>query len=227
MKIDSIGSVKKVIAVAKNDGSVKTLIDNPSYEQPLNPETKRIDIKSALGKGNLQIIKDMGLKNSYKSQIELKYGEIAQDLAYYFAKSEQIPTSIGLGVLVMPGGEIKQAGGFIIQVMPGAKAEDIDLIEKNIRSFPNLTDVMDMGYKIEKILTNFILKNLKVEIKKTIHAKYHCECNLKKMEKVIKTLGEKEIRKNIDMKKPITVLCDFCQDKYIFSPEKLNEIIKE
>lgn len=142
LKIDGDGPAGVAIITARKNGYVKGYVKNPEIEILLNKQTKTFDIQKAIGRGTLTIIKDLGMKNPYIGQIELKYSTIAKDLTYYFAKSEQIPSSVGLGVMVMPDGTIKQAGGFIIQVLPEAPEKVISKIEENLAKFPNLTDMI-------------------------------------------------------------------------------------
>jgi molecular chaperone Hsp33 len=227
LKIDGDGPAGTAIVTARKDGNVKCYTNNPEIEIPLNVDTKTFDIKNAIGNGTLTIIKDLGMKSPYIGQIELVYSTIAKDLTYYFAKSEQIPSSVGLGVLVIPDGNVKKAGGFIIQLLPGATEDIILKIEDNLAKFPNLTDMMDMGHSIEDLLTKFILKDLAAEIKQTSSVKYQCDCSIEKFEEGIKLLSKKELQEAIDTNETLTIHCHFCNTDYDFDKQKIEKILEQ
>ncbi len=227
LKIDGDGPAGVAIATARKNGYVKGYAKNPEVEIPLNKHTKTFDIQNAIGNGTLTIIKDLGMKSPYIGQIELKYGTIAKDLTFYFAKSEQIPSSVGLGVLVMPDGKIKQAGGFIIQVLPETPEKVISKIEENLAKFPNLTDMMDMGHSIEDIISKFILKGLEPEIKETAPVQYKCDCSIEKFEDGIKLLSKKELQEAIETNETLTIHCHFCNTDYNFNKNKIEKILEQ
>jgi len=227
IKIDGDGPVGKAIVTANKKGEVKGYVNNPQLELSLNNETQSIDVAKAVGKGTLTIIKDLGLKNPYMGQVELKYGTIAKDLTYYFAVSEQVPSSVGLGVLIEPDGSIRQAGGFIVQLMPNTPEEVISQLEENLAKFPNLTDVMDMGLPIEKIMTDFILKGFNPEFLEEIEAKYKCNCSYRKFEKGLKLLSKEELQEAIDTNETLTVHCHFCNKDYNYGKDKIEKILAE
>ncbi|MCD4817477.1 MAG: Hsp33 family molecular chaperone HslO [Candidatus Cloacimonetes bacterium] len=227
LKIDCNGPIKGILITAKNNGDVKGYAKNPEVELPLNSETKSIDIKNALGTGQITIIKDLGLKHPYVGTVELLYGEIAEDITYYFAKSDQIPTSVGLGVLIDKNGEVKKSGGFIIQLMPGIPEETIVQIEKNLEKFPNLTDMMDMGYSIEELIINYILKRLDAKVTETKSIQYKCDCSKEKFRKGLKLLEKKELEVAIQNKEVLQTNCHFCNKTYDYKVDDIKEIIKE
>lgn len=227
LKIDGDGPAGVAIVTARKNGNVKGYAKYPEVEIPLNEQTKTFDIQNTIGNGTLTVIKDLGLKHPYIGQIELKYGTIAKDLTYYFAKSEQIPSSVGLGVLVMPDGTIKKAGGFIIQVLPETKEDVISKIEKNLSKFPNLTDMMDMGHSIEDVISMFILKGLEPEVKETAPVKYQCDCTKEKFELGIKLLSKKELQEAIDTNETLTIHCHFCNTDYNFDKKKIEKILEK
>ena len=227
LKIDGDGPAGVAIVTARRNGNVKGYVKYPEVEIPLNEQTKTFDIKNAIGNGTLSIIKDLGMKSPYIGQIELQYGTIAKDLTFYFAKSEQIPSSVGLGVLVMPDGSIKQAGGFIIQVLPETEEDVISKIEENLSKFPNLTDMMDMGHSIEDIISKFILKDLEPEVKETAPVKYKCDCSREKFELGIKLLSKKELQEAIDTNETLTIHCHFCNTDYDFDKKKIEKILEQ
>jgi molecular chaperone Hsp33 len=223
LKIDADGLSGKAIVTATKNGDVKAYMRNPSNEFPL--KNKQFDLPTALGDGYLTIIKDIGMKNPYVGQVELRYKTIAQDLTYYFVQSEQIPSSVGLGVLIFPGGKVRQAGGFIVQLMPGASENTISKLEDNLRKFPNYTDVMDMGYDSQQIIEKFILKDLRPVIKDTQDFRYRCNCSKTKFAGGLKMLEKSELEDMICQNKTIKVDCHFCNTTYEFTPAELEEIL--
>lgn len=224
LKIMSDGPLGNIITTADNAGHIKGYVQHPQTELPRT--ANGIDVKGALGKGYLQIIKDLGMKEPYVGQIELLYREIAQDLTYYYAKSEQIPSSVGLGVLIEPDGSVRQAGGFMVQIMPNTPEEVISKVETNLKQFPNLTDVMDMGYDIERIVDKFILKDMGIDIKERKSIRYYCDCSYEKFSAGISMLEPEEIEESIKKGESITAHCHFCNKDYTYEPEKLKHILK-
>ena len=227
LKIDGDGPTGVALVTARKNGNVKCYTKHPEIEIPLNEDTKTFDVKNAIGNGFLTIIKDLGMKSPYIGQTELKYGTIAKDLTYYFAQSEQIPSSVGLGVLVMPDGTIKKAGGFIIQVLPETPETVISQIESNLEKFPNLTDMMDLGHSMEDLITKFILKDLGPEIKDTSPVNYQCDCSIEKFEDGIKLLSKKELQEAIDTDETLTIHCHFCNTDYNFDKKKIEKILEQ
>jgi len=226
IKIDGDGPIGKALVTAVKNGSVKGYVNHPQMELSLNAENNSIDVASAVGSGMLTIIKDLSLKNPYIGQVELKYGTIAKDLTYYFVTSEQIPSSVGLGVLIEPDGSIRQAGGFIIQLMPDTPGDVISNLEKNLSNFPNLTDMMDMGYAIEEIIDKFILKGFEPVFLEEIEAKYKCNCSEKKFEKGLKLLSKQELQVAIDQEETLTVHCHFCNKEYHYKKDRIEKILQ-
>jgi len=227
LKIDGDGPCGNTLVTARKNGNVKGYTKHPKVELPINEISKTFDIQNAIGSGTLTIIKDLGMKNPYVGQIELKYSTIAKDLTYYFPQSEQIPSSVGLGVLVMPDGRIKKAGGFIIQVLPNTPDSVISQIEENLAKFPNLTDMMDMGHSIEDLISKFILKGLGPEIKETSPVRYKCDCSKEKFEDGIKLLSNKELQEAIKTNETIKVHCHFCNTDYNFDRKKIEKILEQ
>jgi len=223
IKIDGDGPSGKAIVTVNSRSQIKGLISNPQADPEADVKGVKYIDKMMLGKASITIIKDMGLKNPYSGQTEMIYGNIAQDLTYYYAKSEQTPTSIGLGVLLFPDGKIRKAGGFMVQVMPDCSENTIAQIETNLRSFPNLTDVLDMGYSLEHIIEKMILKNLDVEIFSMPDPVYKCGCSRTKMKNAVKLLNEKEIKESLKDPGYIEVNCHFCNKSYRFSKEDLSK----
>jgi molecular chaperone Hsp33 len=222
VKVDGDGPSGKAIVTVNDKSQIKGFISNSGADPESNTGRVYID-KAMLGNGSISIIKDMGLKEPYSGKTEMIYGNIAQDLTYYYVKSEQIPTSIGLGVLIFPDGSIKKAGGFIVQMMPGYNEKTVEIIENNLKSFPNLTDVLDMGYSLEHIIENMILKGLDIEFYNSSEPVYKCGCSRAKMKNVVKLLNKKEIEDSLKSPGFIEVNCHFCNRSYKFTRENLSK----
>ena len=224
IKLSGSGEVKTVIVTSDNQGRIKCYISNPKVELALRDDGS-INVGGALGEGTLTVTKDMGSGHPYQGTIELQNGEIATDLSYYFSQSEQIPTAMGLGVLIEPGGEIRQAGGFLVQLMPDADDTVIDILERNLRELPNLTDLLDMGYQIEEILEKLILMGLDIKILLTQAAEYYCDCSRKKFLHGVKLLDKVELEDSIAKSEDVVVQCHFCNKEYHYGNDDLKEIL--
>lgn len=226
VKINGNGIVKTVIVTSNNQGQVKAYINNGQAELPLS-ESGRIDVGGLLEKGNLTVIRDLGERQPYSGTIELKNGEVATDLSYYYSQSEQVPTAVGLGVLVEAQGEIRQAGGFIVQLMPETDEDVIEKLEKNLADLPNLTDLLDMGYQIEKILEEMVLADLAPRVMKTIPASYHCDCSQAKFEQGLRLLDKQELEEYLRKGEEVKVKCHFCNTEYHYGKASIEKILNE
>lgn len=224
LQIRGDGPAKGLTVTADSKANVKGYAIEPQVMLPPNALGK-LDVGGALGAGFLSVIKDMGLKEPYVGQTELQTGEIAEDLTYYFATSEQVPSAVGLGVLMERDNTVKQAGGFIIQLMPFAEEEVIEKLEKKLAEVTSVTKLLDDGNTPEQIL-EILLGDLGVEITDTMPAKYYCNCDKERVEKAIVSIGKKEINEMIQDGKPIEVKCHFCNTAYQFTIEDLKQIIK-
>lgn len=222
IQIKGDGPLGGIVTVSDADANVRGYVYNPQIEVPLNEEGK-LNVSKAVGAGYLNIIRDMGLKEPYIGYVDLLTGEIADDIAYYYAYSEQIPSVVGLGVLVEKDGTIANSGGFIIQLMPGASNELVDYIERKSLEIPNVTEMLALGKTPEDIL-EFILgeKGLKFADKTT--CKYSCNCSRDRMERNLISLGQKEIQEIIDEQGEAEVVCHFCNTKYIFTKDDLQNL---
>ena len=185
----------------------------------------KINVADALGIGLLNVIKDMGLKEPYVGQTILETSEIAQDLTYYYMNSEQIPSSVGLGVLMEKDNTVKCAGGFIIQLMPFAEDAVIDKLEENLKGITSVTELLEQGHTPETLL-EVLLGNLGLEITDTLPARFYCNCSKERVEKAVVSIGRKEIQEMIDDGEDIEVKCHFCNTAYRYSVEELKQIIK-
>jgi molecular chaperone Hsp33 len=226
IKINSYGKVKSVLVTANNQGRIKGYIDNPSAEMPLT-KAGSIDVGGILGGGSLTVIRDLHTKSPYSGSIELQNGEIGTDITWYFSQSEQTPTSVGLGVLIEPGGKIRQAGGFIVQLMPEADEEVIDILETNLHNLPNFTDLLDMGYSLEKILQKVILTNLAPKINDVLPALYFCHCSKAKFEYSLRLLEKSDLQNILEKGEDIVVKCHFCNKEYHYDKADMKRMIAE
>ncbi len=224
IQIKCEGPIKGLTVTADVNGNVKGYVENPDVMLPPSKAGK-LDVAAALDLGVLSVIKDMGLKEPYVGQTILQTSEIAEDLTYYFATSEQVPSSVGLGVLMEKDNTVKQAGGFIIQVMPFVEDAVLDKLEENIKKIDSVTAMLDKGYTPEQILET-VLEGMDVEFTDTVPTRFYCNCTKERVEKAIVSIGKKDIQEMIDDGKEIEVNCHFCNTSYKFTVDELKEIIK-
>lgn len=225
LQIRGDGPLQGLTVTADSQGNVKGYALEPQVMLPPSSLGK-LDVGGAIGSGMLRIIKDMGLKEPYVGQTTLQTGEIAEDLTYYFATSEQVPSSVGLGVLMEKDNTVKQAGGFIIQLMPFTQEDVIEKLEENLAAFSSVTQVLDEGKTPEEMLA-MLLDGMDVEITERRPAKFYCNCDKKRVEKAIISIGEKEIREMVEEGKDIEVKCHFCNKAYNFSVEELKDLLRK
>ncbi len=225
LQIKGDGPVGSITVTADAQGKVKGYPLVPDVILPANAVGK-LDVSGALGNGMLRIIKDMGLKEPYVGQTQLQTGEIAEDLTYYFATSEQTPSSVGLGVLMEKNNTVKQAGGFILQLMPFAEDALIDKLEENLSKITSVTALLDEGNTPEQML-EVLLEGMEPEFSEVTPIKWQCDCNRGRIEKVLFSLGRKELKSMIDDGEEIEVNCQFCNTHYKFSVEELQKIYQQ
>ncbi|MCI8584970.1 MAG: Hsp33 family molecular chaperone HslO [Lachnospiraceae bacterium] len=224
LQIKCSGPVKGLTVTADSRGHVKGFADVPQVMLPPNAKGK-LDVGGALDLGVLSVIKDLGMKEPYIGQTELKTGEIGDDLTYYFASSEQTPSSVGLGVLMERNNTVKQAGGFILQLMPFASEEVVDRLEKKLKSIESVTSYLDRGFTPEQLLEELI-GEFGVEFLERAEASFSCNCSKERVEKAIVSIGRKELNEMVQEGKPIEVKCHFCNTAYEFTAEDLKNIVK-
>ncbi len=224
LQVKGDGPIGGITVTADSQGNVKGYVNEPQVMLPPSLVGK-LDVGGAVGNGYLRVIKDMGLKEPYIGQTDLQTGEIAEDLTYYFATSEQVPSCVGLGVLMEKDNTVKQAGGFIIQLMPFASDEVITKLEQNLAEFSTVTKVLDEGKSPEEML-ELLLGNMGLEITDTMPAQFTCNCDKKRVEKAIISIGEKDMKEMIADGKDIEVNCHFCNTAYHFSVEELKAMLK-
>ena len=224
VKIQGDGPIGSLTVTADSHGHVKGYAQNPVVLIQANSIGK-LDVAGAIGKGVLSVIKDIGLKDPYVGQTDLVSGEIAEDLTYYFAVSEQTPSSVGLGVLMNKDNTVHEAGGFIIQLMPDATEELIDKLEQRIKEITSVTEMLEQGMTPEEIL-NHILGDMNLEILDTVPTEFYCNCSKDRVSKAVMSIGAEELQKMIDDDKPIEVNCHFCNSHYTFTVEELKQMLE-
>lgn len=224
LKINGDGPMQGLLVTADAKANVKGYAFQPDVMLPPSPLGK-LDVGRAVGKGLLTVIKDMGLKEPYTGQTELVSGEIAEDITYYYATSEQVPSSVALGVLMNRDNTVKVAGGFIIQLLPFAEEEVIAKLEEKISNLKSITTMLDQDMTPEMILEE-LLGDMGLEILDRIPTQFDCNCSKERVEKAIISIGEKDLQEMIDDNEPIEVNCHFCNKHYLFSVDDLKEFIK-
>ena len=219
------GPIGKVTVTADSMGHVKGYVDNPSVMLPPNSIGK-LDVGGAVGHGYLQVIKDMGLKEPYCGQVAIQTGEVAEDLTYYYVTSEQIPSSVGLGVLMnKEDGTVKYAGGFIIQLMPFVDDDVLEKLEANLMKIDSVTKMLDDGKTPEQILEH-ILEGFDIEFNDEQAIEFYCNCSRERVEKALISVGKKELDSMIEDGEPVSINCHFCNTNYLFDVEELKRLSK-
>ena len=224
IQVKGTGPVGGLTVTANSKAQVKGYAVQPQVILPASAAGK-LDVGGAVGNGILRVVKDMGLKEPFASQVEVQTGEIAEDLTYYFAVSEQVPSSVGLGVLMNPNNTVRQAGGFIVQLMPFADESTISKLEESIKKLKPVTTMLDEGNTPEQML-EIVLEGLDVQITDTLPTSYECDCSKERFGRGIISIGRKDIVEMINDGKPVEVCCQFCEKKYIFSIEEMKELLK-
>ena len=225
LQIHASGPLNGMTVTADAKGNVKGYVGNPNVVIHAN-EKGKLDVAGAVGIGFMNVIKDMGLKEPYLGQTELRTSEIAEDLTYYFATSEQVPSSVGLGVLMEKDNTVKQARGFILQLMPFTEEEVINRLEENLKRVTSVTGMLEEGKTPEGILET-LLEGFDIEINDRVPTQFHCNCSKERVEKALISIGRKEIQEMIDEGKEIEMNCHFCNKNYKFSVEDLKRILHE
>lgn len=223
LQINGDGPLGGITVTADSRGDVKGYVQNPDVILP--PKNGKLDVGGAVGIGLLTVIKDMGLKEPYSGQTILVTSEIAEDLTYYFANSEQVPSSVGLGVLMEKDNTVKCAGGFIVQLMPFAEEKVISRLEENVGKITSVTRLLEEGYTPQRLLED-LTEGLDLEITDTMPARFYCNCSKERVERAVASIGAKDIREMIDEGKDIEVKCHFCNTAYSYSVDELKNILK-
>ena len=217
IKINGNGEAKGITVTAHNDASVKGFIGNPYIDRPLN-EKGKLDVGGAI------VIKDLGLKDPYIGQVPIQTGEIAEDFAYYFTVSEQTPSAVSLGVLVDRDLSIKAAGGFIVQMMPGADELLADVITYRLEEIPPITTLISEGKTIEEIL-EFIFEGMDLKLLDSLKPEYKCDCSRDRVEKALISVGKETLKEIYDDQKTEEIVCNFCNKKYEFTNQEIGKLL--
>jgi len=224
IQIKGDGPLGGIVAVSDAEANVRGYVNNPSVELPLNSQGK-FDVAGAIGKnGYLNVIRDLGLKEPYVGYVELFTGEIGEDIAYYYAFSEQIPSVVSLGVLVAPDASVVNAGGYIIQLMPGAEEGLVEALENKICSLKPVTTLLEEGKSPEDLL-ELILGEIGLEITEKYSCRYLCNCSRDRMERNLISIGTKDIMEMAVEQHGAELQCHFCNRKYNFTEEELMSLI--
>ena len=224
LQIKAGGPIQGITVTADSQGNVKGYVGNPDVCIPANSKGK-LDVAGAVGPGFLTVIKDMGLKEPYSGQVMLQTCEIAEDLTYYFATSEQVPSAVGLGVLMNKNNTVRQAGGFIVQLMPFAEEEVISRLEQNVQKINSVTNLLEEGHTPESLLEK-VLEGFDVQINEKMDTRFRCNCSKERVAKALISIGRKELNEMIQEGKPIEMNCHFCNTNYNFTVEELKEILR-
>ena len=223
VQIKGNGPLGTITAVAESDGCVRGYLQNPAAELPLKPNG-HLDVGGGVGRGYLMVIKDIGVGEPFSGTTVLHNGEIAEDITKYFAESEQIPSAVALGVLVDTDQSVKQAGGYLVQLMPGATEEDIDRLEQNIAAAGAMTTMMENGLSLEDIVRR-VLDGFAVEFLEEVPIAYRCGCSRAKVTRALISLGKEELTRLRDDEDGIEVTCQFCDKVYQLSREEIGTLL--
>ena len=224
LQIKAGGPLQGITVTADSQGNIKGYVGNPDVCIPANSKGK-LDVAGAVGPGFLTVIKDMVLKEPYSGQVMLQTCEIAEDLTYYFATSEQVPSAVGLGVLMNKNNTVRQAGGFIVQLMPFAEEEVISRLEQNVQKINSVTNLLEEGHTPESLLEK-VLEGFDVQINEKMDTRFRCNCSKERVAKALISIGRKELNEMIQEGKPIEMNCHFCNTNYNFTVEELKEILR-
>lgn len=224
LQVRGAGPVHGITATADAAGHVKGYADNPQAMMPPNSVGK-LDVGGVIGAGVLHVMKDMGMKEPYVSTITLQTGEIADDLTYYFVASEQVPSVVALGVLMNRDNTVRQAGGFIVQLMPFTSEEIISRLEEKLTKITSVTELLEEGKTPEELLES-VLGELGLEITDRMPVSFRCDCSRERVEKVLLSLGKKDLQEMIDEGKEVELHCHFCNRNYTFSVEEVERLMK-
>lgn len=225
VKVEGNGPLGVIVADSNSAGDVRGYVSNPHVDFELNKHGK-LDVARAVGtEGSLSVVKDLGLRDYFTGQVPIVSGEISEDFTYYFAHSEQIPSAVGAGVLINPDHSVLAAGGFIVQMLPGADEGMIDRLEDQIKKFPAISSLIQQGYTPEKVLQT-LFQNEEVKIHERLPIRFKCKCSDERVEQAIIGLGREEIKKMIDEDQGAEVTCHFCNKTYHFTEKDLERLMK-
>ncbi len=224
LRLISQGPLEGMVTTTDAYGNVRGYVGNPQVFLQKN-DTKKLDVSKAVGPGRLSVTKDLKMKNMFTSGVELQTGEIAEDLAYYFTASEQIPSAVSLGVKVNDDNTVKNAGGFILQRMPGCPEETIELIEKRLKNLPPVSKMLEDGLSPEEMIELITKGDHRILL--TMDLQYQCDCNREKFERGLISLGESQLKEILETDGHIETVCHFCKTKYDFNASQIKALIEE
>ena len=218
------GPLGSVMVVANNKAEVKGYVSNAMAEAQELPNGK-LNVGGIIGNGSLNVIKDIGLKEPYVGNVPLQTGEIAEDFAYYYAVSEQVPSAVALGVLVNKNGTVKRAGGYIIQILPDTPDEIISLIENRLANIKSITEMLEEGMSLEEIAT-YVSDDLNTRAIEEIVPEFKCDCSRERMEKALLTIGKTDLEE-LQKDEKTELECHFCDKKYIFTSDDIKQLLED
>ena len=224
LRINCDGPIGGLLVTADNQGRAKGYVNDPTVMLPPNSKGK-LDVGGALDLGVLSVIRDTGLKEPYVGQTILVTSEIAEDLTYYFAVSEQVPSTVALGVLMNKDNTVRQAGGFIIQLMPGASDEIIDRLETRVGGIDSITSMLDKDMSPEDIL-GFVLGDFDLIINERTDSCFQCDCSKERVSRALLSIGKKDLQELVDEGEDVEMQCHFCNKKYVFTPQEITSMLK-
>lgn len=222
IQVKGDGPIGQIVVDANARGEVRGYVDNPHVDLPLNQRGK-LDVAGAVGEGHLYVIKDLGLKEPYRGSVPIVSGELGEDFTYYFAKSEQTPSAVALGVLVATDYSVQTSGGFIMQLLPGMDDEEIAAIEEKLASLPPITTLLAEGADLEYILKRLVES---VEVLERSEIRFQCKCSHDRVEQTLISLGREEIEQILREDGKAEVVCHFCNETYEYNAEQLHNLVE-
>jgi molecular chaperone Hsp33 len=222
IQIKGDGPIGQIVVDANAKGEVRGYVDNPHVDLPPNARGK-LDVRGAVGEGTLYVIKDLGLKEPYRGSVPLVSGELGEDFTYYFAKSEQTPSAVALGVLVERDGSVRKAGGFILQLLPGLNDDEITGIERKIAELPPVTSMLDEGAVLDDVLKRMVDS---VQVLDRSEIRFRCKCSRERVEQTLISLGRDEIEQLLREDGKAEVVCHFCNETYAYNGEQLHNLLE-
>ncbi|MEC0373223.1 Hsp33 family molecular chaperone HslO [Paenibacillus chibensis] len=224
IQVKGNGPLGQIVVDANAKGEVRGYVNEPHVHLPSNSKGK-LDVAGAVGReGFLHVTKDLGLKDPYRGSIPIISGELGEDFTYYFAVSEQTPSAVGLGVLVAPDNSVIVAGGFIVQILPGLSEEELTMIEQAVGAMPPVTSLLDQGLELDEMLRRLLPD---VEILEQMDISFQCHCSRERVEQTLVSLGKSELEQLIEEDGQAEVVCHFCNEKYTFEKEELQQILNK
>jgi molecular chaperone Hsp33 len=224
IQIKGDGPLGQIVVDADAQGHVRGYVDNPAVDLPPNAAGK-LDVAGAVGKGMLYVIKDLGLKEPYRGASPIVSGELGDDFTYYFTSSEQIPSAVGVGVLVDRDASILASGGFIVQVMPGADDAVISAVEQQLAKVTSVTDLIQQGASPEDLL-QAVLGDTDMQVHQRQPLSFACRCSRERIANVLRSLGKEDLQKLLEEQGQAEVHCHFCNERYVFDRDELTTMIQ-